>query len=156
MFEVAAVRLATNNIEALKILEAYKFDCIFVDNMMNEKNGLDLTRQIRGSEEQKNQKTAINLCTALTGLQPVIHARDAGITEILAKPVSPDQIMEKLDNALYSQRNFIDTNIYTGPDRRRRTRDSFGSNNRRKENPAPQTDDADSNHDEVPQDQKRA
>lgn len=150
------MRLAASNAEAILLLDNHRFDCIFVDNMMSEKNGLDLTRHIRGSEEQPNQKSAIILCTAFTGLKSIIQARDAGVTEILAKPVSPDQIMEKLGNALFSQRNFIDTDVYAGPDRRRRMRGAFSTNERRKENPAPSTEEADKNEDGVPQDQKRA
>lgn len=156
MFEVPSVRIAASNAEALILLDAYRFDCIFVDNMMSEKNGLDLTRHIRGSEEQRNKMSAIILCTAFTGLQSIIQARDAGVTEILAKPVSPEQIMEKLVNALFSQRNFIDTDVYAGPDRRRRIRGTFSTNERRKADPGPTTDETDNNEDGVPQDQKES
>ncbi|VAW04720.1 hypothetical protein MNBD_ALPHA01-578, partial [hydrothermal vent metagenome] len=45
-----------------------------------------------------------------------------------------DQIMEKLDNALFNKRNFINCEVYTGPDRRRRIRDFMGDKDRRKGN----------------------
>ena len=155
MFDVASVRLAPTNKDALKILATDTFDCIFVDNMMSVKDGLDLTRHIRRSEDQKVRKTAIILCTAYTGLQSVIQARDAGVTEVLAKPVSPEQIIDKLSNALFSQRNFIDTDDFTGPDRRRRIREAFSTNGRRQSDTAPTTDEPDKNDNVTNEDQQR-
>ncbi len=130
-FEVAQVRMAKSYDEAITIINNHPFDCIFVDNMMSDKNGLMLAKHIRQSKDINLQKIPMILCTSFTGLQSILDARDAGITEILAKPISPEQIMEKISNALFKQRPFIVSDSYYGPDRRRRIRDYDGSADRR-------------------------
>ena len=108
-----------------------RVDCIFVDNMNQKENGLELTKHIRHEEDNSLRKLPIILCTAFTGFQSITSARDAGVTEILAKPVSPDQIMEKMENALFNKRDFVEIEAYSGPDRRRRTIDYSGEEDRR-------------------------
>ncbi|MBL4800347.1 MAG: response regulator [Emcibacter sp.] len=130
-FEVKQVQLVTTYDETAQILKNRTFDCIFMDNMMSPKNGLELTTYIRHLQDQKKRAIPIILCTAFTGLKSIIQARDAGVTEVLSKPVSPEQIMRKMTNALFNQRTFIDTGIYSGPDRRRRIRDYNGDKDRR-------------------------
>lgn len=131
-FEVAQVRMSATYDDACGILNSGKFDCIFIDNMTRKKNGLKLAEYIRHSEKADLKTVPIILYTAFTGLQSIIKARDAGVTEVLTKPVSPEQIMKKMTNALFNQREFIDTDIYSGPDRRRRIRDHDGTDERRK------------------------
>jgi len=130
-FEVGQVHLACTYDDATSILNTRKFDCIFIDNMMTTPNGLELTKYIRHLEDEKIRVVPIILYTAFTGLQSIIQARDAGVTEILSKPVSPEQIIDKMSNALFKQRDFINTEIYSGPDRRRRIRDYEGTEDRR-------------------------
>ncbi|VAV97412.1 hypothetical protein MNBD_ALPHA02-2494 [hydrothermal vent metagenome] len=131
-FEVAQVQMTTEYDEAVHRLKNHKYDCIFVDNMMSKKNGLMLAKYIRRSENTELRTMPIILCTAFTDLQSIINARDVGVTEILAKPVSPDQIMAKMNTAFFSPRTFIDAKVYAGPDRRRRIRDFGEQNDRRK------------------------
>src|SRR6185436_8595600 len=49
----------------------------------------------------------------------VTAARDAGITEFLAKPISAKGLYERIVNVVASPRPFIKTKTYFGPDRRR-------------------------------------
>lgn len=132
-FEVSHVSLVKTNDAASKLLKNKKYDCIFVDNMTNKENGLELTKYIRQSDDKSLRKTPIILCSALTEQKLILQARDVGITEILAKPVSPDQIMEKMSNALFNKRDFIISGEYLGPDRRRRIRDLDGTADRREQ-----------------------
>lgn len=128
------VTLVTTNEEAIIKLNNYKYHCVFVDNMLSEENGLTLAQYIRHSQDDKIQYIPIILCTAFTGFQSIVKARDAGVTEILAKPISPDQIMEKLHNALFNPRNFVITDHYFGPDRRRRIKMIAKDNEKRQTN----------------------
>lgn len=130
-FEVNRVSMASSNKEGLNLLEKNNYNCIFIDNMMHDSHGLELIKQIRTSTMEHIRKTPVILCTAFTGLHTVLQARDAGVTEILAKPVSPKQIMQKLDNALFNEREFIISERFLGPDRRRRLREARGHTDRR-------------------------
>ena len=49
----------------------------------------------------------------------VLEARDAGITEFLAKPVSARGLYQRITMVIERPRQFIKTRTYTGPDRRR-------------------------------------
>ena len=48
-------------------------------------------------------------------------ARDAGVTEFLAKPISAKALYQRIVNVVVSPRPFIKTKSYFGPDRRRNT-----------------------------------
>jgi FixJ family two-component response regulator len=50
----------------------------------------------------------------------VAEARDAGVTEFLAKPFSVTMLAQKLQTVIERPRQFVHTSTYFGPDRRRR------------------------------------
>ena len=71
---------------------------------------------------------------AVTDIDTIVMARDAGVTEVIGKPFSPDQVLQKLTNAIKNKREFIDVDEYIGPNRRRRNSndtDWSGDNDRR-------------------------
>ena len=63
-------------------------------------------------------------------------ARDAGVTEILGKPLSPRDLYLCLRAALESPRPFVQTEGYRGPSRRRQTQGFAGSDRRAAARPA--------------------
>jgi DNA-binding response OmpR family regulator len=50
----------------------------------------------------------------------VVEARDAGVTEFIAKPLSARTLLNRLNAVIYHPRAFVRTPSYFGPDRRRR------------------------------------
>ena len=54
-----------------------------------------------------------------TETQRVVEARDAGINEFLAKPISAKAIYLRIASIIDRPRSFIRTKAYFGPDRRR-------------------------------------
>jgi DNA-binding response OmpR family regulator len=62
----------------------------------------------------------------------VTAARDAGVTEFLAKPISAKGLYERIVNVVASPRPFIKTATYFGPDRRRNVSTSYVGPERRK------------------------
>jgi DNA-binding response OmpR family regulator len=55
----------------------------------------------------------------------VMMARDAGVTEFLAKPISAKALYQRIINVVVSPRPFIKTKNYFGPDRRRNTTNTY-------------------------------
>jgi DNA-binding response OmpR family regulator len=55
----------------------------------------------------------------------VMTARDAGVTEFLAKPISAKALYQRILNVVVSPRPFIRTKTYFGPDRRRNTSNAY-------------------------------
>ena len=111
------------------------FGCIFIDFMMEDKKGIEFIAKIRKVPGSKNKANIpIILNTAVTDIETVISARDAGVTEIVSKPFSPDHILMKLKSALNNEREFINVDDFLGPNRRRRRPDATkwdGDNDRR-------------------------
>jgi hypothetical protein len=61
----------------------------------------------------------------------VCLARDAGITEFLAKPVSATLIYRRIAAMVENPRDFVETSSFFGPDRRRRAIGPTGSERRK-------------------------
>ncbi len=50
----------------------------------------------------------------------VMEARDAGVTEFIAKPLTAQALVNRLGAVIFKPRPFVRTSSYFGPDRRRR------------------------------------
>jgi DNA-binding response OmpR family regulator len=73
------------------------------------------------------------MITALTERHNIEAARDAGVSELLAKPVSSDALFKRIVNMLDNPRPFIRVGDYFGPDRRRHYSEFLGEERRSKE-----------------------
>ena len=62
----------------------------------------------------------------------VVSARDAGVTEFLAKPISAKSLYERILNVVANPRPFIRSKTYFGPDRRRNINQNYVGVERRK------------------------
>jgi DNA-binding response OmpR family regulator len=62
----------------------------------------------------------------------VLAARDAGVTEFLAKPISANSLYHRIANVVANPRPFIKTETYFGPDRRRGVTQNYSGPERRK------------------------
>jgi two-component system chemotaxis response regulator CheY len=62
----------------------------------------------------------------------VMAARDAGITEIMVKPISAKALYQRILNVVANPRAFIRTKSYFGPDRRRSVSSNYVGPERRK------------------------
>jgi DNA-binding response OmpR family regulator len=66
----------------------------------------------------------------------IVTARDAGVTEFLAKPISAKALYERILSVVASPRPFIKTQTYFGPDRRRTINANYVGPERRKDGKA--------------------
>lgn len=128
---------AENFIEANDGAEAYKAmhnhvpDIVITEWMMDPLDGLDLTRMVRTGKDSPNPFVPIIMTTAYSEMQRVVEARDAGITEFVAKPLSAKTLMARVTAIVERPRPFIRSTRYFGPDRRRwRTSDYTGPERR--------------------------
>ncbi|MDG1857664.1 MAG: hypothetical protein P8I94_01090 [Emcibacteraceae bacterium] len=107
--------------------------------MIEKRSGLNFIKHIRASKTEKNpSELPVILNTGMTDIDTIIMARDAGVTEVIGKPFSPDQVYQKTYNALNNMREFIDVEEYIGPTRRRRKMNKAewaGENDRRGSSP---------------------
>ena len=106
--------------EALSILRRHKIDVVIADYSMPSMDGLDFVRMVRQGVENPNPDVPIIMLTAHTERQRVASARDAGITEFCAKPITAAELARKINSVMCAPRGFVVTPTYVGPDRRRR------------------------------------
>ncbi|MBF0251535.1 MAG: response regulator [Alphaproteobacteria bacterium] len=94
-------------------------DLILCESRMKHLDGFEFTKMVRTSRESTDQTVPIIMVTASTSLEAVAQARDCGVTEFLAKPVSVKRIYECIAQIIENPRPFVRATTYTGPCRRR-------------------------------------
>ncbi len=110
---------ATNAADAITLLKNTAVDLIITDFAMGEVNGCDLTQLIRRVDHKTNRFVAIIMLSAYAERSNIEKAREAGVTEFCAKPVTPSDLYRKICAIVNSPRPFVRTEEYFGPDRRR-------------------------------------
>lgn len=121
-FGARRITSAGDGAHALRRLENFPADLAVVDWMMEPVDGIEFTRTIRTSPDSPNPYLPIIMLTGFTEKCRVIEARDAGVTDLLAKPVTPIRLYERIRGLVEVPRKFIRTDIYNGPCRRRQDR----------------------------------
>ena len=117
-FDVPKVIAVETPDECLQEFRDRPFDAAIIDWRLKDHDGLALIRQIRKDLPDPLCQIPIVLCTGYSELSRVIEARDAGINEMLCKPVAPKALYLKLKSALSCDRMFMTTETYVGPERR--------------------------------------
>lgn len=123
---------ARDGIEAMERLRTNEIDLIFVDQRMEPIDGLEFTRRIRAGVGTIDKFIPIIMISGHTEVDLIMAARDAGVTEFLAKPVSAKLVYYRIRSVIDNPRNFIRIDKFFGPDRRRRPVADFGGVNRRR------------------------
>jgi len=106
-------------------------DIVVTDWRMEPVSGVELVRMLRQSDDSICPFVPIVAVTGHTDLVTVKLARDVGVTEFLAKPISPRSLYERLVTIIERPRTFVRTSSYVGPDRRRRLDSFYGGIERR-------------------------
>jgi CheY-like chemotaxis protein len=110
----------------------YLPDIVITDWVMPIFNGLEFTQMIRQPGANPNPFVPIIMLTGHSEKHRVVGARDAGITEFLAKPISATGLYQRILNLMAYPRPFIKTKSYFGPDRRRTVNPNYVGPERRR------------------------
>lgn len=117
---VGQVRDCADAVTALQELKRKPADIVVTDWVMVPLDGLDFVRILRAMPDSLLRRTPVLMVTAHTELWRVNAARDAGVTEFLAKPVSVRGVAERIAAILERPRPFVRAPRFAGPCRRRR------------------------------------
>jgi two-component system, chemotaxis family, chemotaxis protein CheY len=134
---VGRVREAPDAAEAFVEMRGSPPDIILVDWMMSPLDGIDFVRLVRNAKDSRNPYIPLIMVTGHTEPRYVREARDAGVTEFLAKPVSAMALARRIAAVIHEPRPFIRTATYFGPDRRRQNKAFNGPDKRRGPHIAP-------------------
>jgi CheY-like chemotaxis protein len=95
-------------------------DIILSDLVMSPINGLLLLRWLRSAKESPNRFIPFVMISGAADRDYVNAARDLGVSEFLAKPFSATSVYKHLLQVVDYPRQFVASQTYFGPDRRRR------------------------------------
>jgi len=124
---------AANGIEVLRLLKAGQNpDTIITNWEMPKLDGITLIRMIRDPNESPNPYVPIIMVSAYSEEHRVIQARDAGVSEFLAKPISAQLLYERIVTTIEHPRPFVKSEGFFGPDRRHRQDPLYAGTERRK------------------------
>ncbi|TWB44240.1 CheY-like chemotaxis protein [Nitrospirillum pindoramense] len=125
---IGRVLQAESGEEATAILDvstqmqgASDIDIVFADHLMSPVDGLELLRWVRAHEHEKLKFIPFVMMSGEADDKAVFLARDSGVTEYLAKPMSVANVASRLLAIVDKPRPFIRAPGYMGPDRRRQT-----------------------------------
>ena len=111
--------------EALMHLTTFPADIIITDWMMDGMDGLELVQNVRSSEDQAMSMIPIIMMTGHTEQSRVGQARNMGVTEFLAKPISPMSLYLRIAEVIQRPRQYVRTETFYGPDRPRRVIENY-------------------------------
>jgi CheY-like chemotaxis protein len=138
---VGQVETANDGMHAREMIARWDPHIIFSDWHMPVMDGLELARSIRRAAVRPdsyipNPKVPVIIVTAERSAVDVESARRAGVNEFVIKPFTPAGLLSRIQLVLTKPREFIISEDYVGPDRRRRAELSYSGPMRRMSDPA--------------------
>lgn len=110
---------ASDGGEALQELKFNPADLIITSWCMEPIDGIEFIKTLRRAQDSPCPQANVIMLTANTEYRHVVEARNAGMTEFLAKPVSAEKLYTRVLSVLKYPRPFIHAKNYIGPCRRR-------------------------------------
>ena len=131
-FGATKVMDVRSSVGVLQTLTEQRIDLMICDMLLPPHGGLPLTRAIRNKQNNENRTIPILLMSSDSRETTIKQSRDAGANMVIAKPISPSSLYDRLTWIAFTPRKFVDTPSYFGPDRRFKIEGYPGGVGRRK------------------------
>ncbi|HRD45573.1 MAG TPA: response regulator [Caulobacter sp.] len=95
-----------------------EFDLVLVEAALARGTGFEFIRWLRREGPDFNRTTSVLVVTSGTRMDQVAQARDAGANFVVAKPVTPPVLLQRIIWLGRDKRLFVEAEKYCGPDRR--------------------------------------
>ena len=122
---VRQIHEASDGAQGLQMLRDHPVDIIITDLSMQPLDGIDFVRLLRRSPDSPNPMCPVIMITGHSTVSRVQDARNAGVNEFLAKPLTARGVIERLHQVVENPRPYVKSEDYFGPDRRRRADSDF-------------------------------
>lgn len=132
---VKDVAEAANGGKAMEEMQAFRPNLILCDMKMTPVGGIQFVRTLRATRNNPFRMVPVIMVTAYADLESVAEARDVGVTEFMAKPISAADLEKRIQRVLNDVRRFVESPEFSGPDRRRGKKTEFGGKERRETEP---------------------
>ncbi len=120
------VQKAQNGREAVEYLKmtakggvVEPIDIVISDLVMSPVSGLNLLQWLRDDKASPNRFMPFIMLSAAADRQNVADCRDKGVTDFMSKPFTVELLYKVLQRSIDAPRQFVVTQAYFGPDRRR-------------------------------------
>ena len=117
-FGISTILTADTGAEALELLGHNCPDITFIEGQSLDIPTAELIRWVRANPGRTLRFIPIIVLTGYTQLRLISSARDAGANLVVRKPVSPQVLFDRLVWVAASNRPFLESPSYNGPDRR--------------------------------------
>ena len=115
---IRRIQEATDGAGAFAVLKYFPADIVICDLMMDPLDGIQFSQMLRNAKDSPNPMLPIIMMTGHTEMHHIIEAQNAGVNEILAKPISTKAVYERMVEIIENPRPFVRTKSYFGPERR--------------------------------------
>ena len=105
---------------ALEVLVEHRPDMMLCDVKLPPVGGISFIRFVRGQHGNPFRTLPILAMTGDTRVSNIKQTRDCGANMVIAQPMSPAALYDRLVWVAFNPRKFVDTQTYSGPDRRMR------------------------------------
>lgn len=103
---------------AMAVCEEADLDLIVCDGSLKDGEAYDFVAALRRSDLDPNRFTPVVVVAGHTPLDQVEKARDCGANFVVAKPITPKILLERVVWVAQETRPFVELDTYVGPDRR--------------------------------------
>lgn len=117
-FGVKGIKKCAGVDTAEAAIEAATFDLLVVDCDMPDGVAFDFVGRLRRMEENPNRLASILLVAGHTPMGNIARARDCGANFVVAKPLTPTVMFDRVIWLAKETRQFVEAEGYCGPDRR--------------------------------------
>jgi len=117
---------AASGEQGLRMFCDGKPDLIITDGTMRPMDGYEMTRRVRAGEcpadsaDCGDRDLPVLMISGHVGKDIVRHARDNGVTDYIAKPVTAETLYESILAAVSKPIHIVETKTYRGPSPTRR------------------------------------
>lgn len=104
--------------DAQALIRTKTFDLIVSDVQMPVTDGIEFIEWLRREGGETNRYIPVILLTGHTRTSQIFKLRDAGSNYVVAKPLTPKVLLERIFWVAREERAFIECDTFIGPDRR--------------------------------------
>lgn len=108
----------TTRERAMEVCQEADLDMIVCDGSLPDGEAYAFISELRRSDLEPNRFTPVLVVAGHTPIDQVENARDCGANFVVAKPVTPRTLLERVIWIAQETRPFVELDGYVGPDRR--------------------------------------
>lgn len=105
------VLMVRNSVGVYHAMTAQRIDLLICDARLPLHGGLELTRALRSKTDDEHRTLPILIMTADSRESTIKQARDAGANMVIAKPLSPARLYDRLAWIAFKPRKFVDARL---------------------------------------------